>query len=222
MSPSASRKRILEMFRPGKSPRSWLSTSPMLSRARDEADCLIVLPTCPGVAGEVHQTVLADLDLVATLKGDLVDAVTVHVGAVQAAHVRDRVAVAGTPELGVAPGHGDVVEEDLAVGVTAGGDRLGVQQEAAAGARTPLHDQQGAARGQGVDRGGVGVVERALLAVLAPLLGGSAERDRRRRLTGTLAGAPAGAVALPLPGRGVGRLQASSALRAEACPVGVL
>jgi hypothetical protein len=166
----------------------------MLNRARDEA-------------------VLADLHLVAALEGDLVDAVPVDVRPVEAAHVRDRVAVRRTAELGVPARDRHVVEEDLALGVASGGDHLGVEEEAAAGARAALHDQQCAARRQRVDRGGVGVTEGALLAVLG-LLDGAAEGDRRGGLAGRLP-------RRLTRGRGA-RFETAPALGAETCSLGVL
>ena len=68
------------------------------------------------------------------------------------------------------PRDGHVVEEDLAVVVPAGGDHVLVEQEPAAGARALLHDEQRAARGQGVDGGRVDGVEVAVGGV--GLLGG--------------------------------------------------
>ena len=73
-----------------------------------------------------------------------------------------REARAGAAELRVAAGDRDVVEEDLAVGVAAGADEVGVEQEPAARTRPALHDQQGVALGEGVHGGGV---DRAELAV---------------------------------------------------------
>ena len=104
---------------------------------------------------------------------------------------------------------GHVVEEDLALGVPAGGHHVGVEQEPAARARPALHDQQGAARRQGVHRGRVGVVEGALL-----------------RCSASLTGPPKVIVAVVSLGRlaraAGGRLETAPALRAEARAVGVL
>src|SRR5581483_11088776 len=68
-------------------------------------------------AGEEHQAVLADLDLVAVVQRHLVDPLPVDVGAVEAAHVGDCEAGRGAAELDVAPRDGDVVEEDVALRV---------------------------------------------------------------------------------------------------------
>ena len=76
----------------------------------------------------------------------VVDAVAVDVGAVEAADVADGEAVGLAAELGVPARDRDVVEEDLAVRVAAGGDHVGVEQEPAARARAALHDEQRAAR----------------------------------------------------------------------------
>src|SRR3954454_23693566 len=66
-------------------------------------------------AGEEDQAVLADPDLVTVLEQRVVDPAAVHVGAVGAADVVDRVGAALAPELHVPSGDGDVVEEDLAL-----------------------------------------------------------------------------------------------------------
>src|SRR5262249_41994142 len=117
------------MVTEGKSGRSWSSTSPMLSRTRPEAALAPVIPLTAGslrggrrtvrglVALEENQAVLADLHLVGVLQDHGVDAIAVHVRAVQAAGVRDAEGRALACERGVPPGDGDVVEEDLAVGV---------------------------------------------------------------------------------------------------------
>src|SRR5690606_15965102 len=159
-------------------------------------------------AGEEHQPELADLHLVAVLQQHRpVDPVAVDVGAVEAADVADREALRTAAELRVPTGHGHVIEEDLALGVAAGVDLLGVEQEPAAGARTALDDQQRAAGRQRVDGRGVGLVERAVVA-LAPRR--CAEGDGRGRLAGRVR-------------RGSGRLlKARAALGTEPSIVRVL
>ena len=90
---------------------------------------------------------------------DLVDPVAVDVGAVEAADVarrRSRRSVAA--ELGVPARDGHVVEEDVAVGVAAGGHLVVVEQEPGAGVGAALHDQQRGAGRQRVDGGLVGPV----------------------------------------------------------------
>src|SRR4051794_25032875 len=68
---------------------------------------------------EEHQPELADLHLVAAAEGRRLHPLPVDVGAVEAAHVPDGEEAALAVELGVAPRHGDVVEEDVTVGVPA-------------------------------------------------------------------------------------------------------
>src|SRR5829696_1692422 len=114
------------------------------------------------VAGEEDQPVLADLDLVAVGQRDRLDPVAVDVGAVEASDVAHRVAVAGAVEDRVPTGDGDVVEEDLAVGVAAGIDDVLVEEEATACSRTLLDDEQGGSDGQRVDRGRVDGAELAI------------------------------------------------------------
>src|SRR5690348_13492749 len=59
-------------------------------------------------AGQEHQPELADLHLVATLQRDLVDALAVHIGAVEATDVADGEALGRLAELRMTPRHGDV------------------------------------------------------------------------------------------------------------------
>src|SRR5262245_16148538 len=90
------------MVTPGKSGRSSSSTCPMFIRW--VAPWPMVRATEPsplsgtaarsdgrrGVAGEEDQSVLADLDLVGVLEHDLVDAVAVDIGAVEAPGIGHR------------------------------------------------------------------------------------------------------------------------------------
>src|SRR5919202_335829 len=119
MRPCSSKKRILEMVTSGKSGRSAARTSPMLMDGRGpscrRAAALATGPSPPGAgpaaprAGVEHHPVLADLDLVAVPQDDLVDAVALHVRAVQRAHVtKDEHAAGPAHELRVAPRHRDV------------------------------------------------------------------------------------------------------------------
>jgi hypothetical protein len=97
--------------------------------------------------------VLADLDLVAVPQDDLVDPITLHIGAVERAHVaHDEDAPGAAQELGVPAGDRDVVQEDVAVRAAAGGRLLRVQQEARARVRSPLDDEQRRIHRQRVDR----------------------------------------------------------------------
>src|SRR4029453_18381529 len=108
----------------------------------------------------------------------------------------DGEAVGAAADLGVAPRDGDVVQEDVALGVAAGGDRLLVEQEAAAGVRAPPHDQHGGVLAEVLDRG-----EDLFLHLSFEVLGGQADG-----------------------GRGVVRRagQGGPAVRAEVGPFGVL
>src|SRR5689334_16111475 len=130
MSPSSSRKRILEIVTSGKSGRSLPSTSPMLMKACPPLVCGSAtsahLSCCR--AGEEHQPVLADLHLVAPGEHGALDALAVEVGAVEASHVAHREPVALPDELGVPTRHRDVVQEDVAVGVPARGRQVGVEK----------------------------------------------------------------------------------------------
>src|SRR4051794_21954442 len=160
--PLSSRNRIFGMVMPGKSRRSWSRTSPMLSLTRPEVAAaepgsLVMEPSRALVTLEEHEPVLADLHLVGVLEDHRVDAVAVDVGAVQAARVGDGEAVALAGEGRVPPGDRDVVEEDLAVGVPAGGRDVLVEQETAAGSGAALDDEQRRADreridGRGIDR----------------------------------------------------------------------
>ena len=70
--------------------------------------------------GEEDQAELADLHLVPAVQRDLLDPLTVDVGAVQAADVADGEHPAAVPaELHVPAGDGDVVEEDVALRMAA-------------------------------------------------------------------------------------------------------
>src|ERR687896_213698 len=96
---------------------------------------------------EEDEAVLADLELVAVLELRRLDALPVQEGAVQAALVLDEEGAVALDEHRVAPGDGDVVEEDPTVGrasdrraLALGSERLALA--AAAGAddeRRPLH-----------------------------------------------------------------------------------
>ena len=92
--------------------------------------------------GIEDQAVLADLHLVAAGERRVVDAFPVDVGAVERADVAHREAVVDPAELGMPPGHGDVVEEDVAGRVPAGGGDVGVEQEPAAGVGATAYDEQ--------------------------------------------------------------------------------
>src|SRR5215213_2053861 len=153
------------MVIPGKSGRSRSRTSPMFSRTRPAAvapvpnDSVTAPFSLVLVALEEHQAVLPDLHLVGVLEDDGVDAVAVDVGAVEAARVGDGEGVVLAGERRVAARDRHVVEEDLAVGMAAGGDDVLVEQEAAARPGPALYDQERGTSGQGVHRRGVHGVE---------------------------------------------------------------
>src|SRR5688500_13797525 len=66
---------------------------------------------------EEDEPELADLQFVAVAERGLVDALLVDVGPVQRTRVTQHVPGRGALDLGMAAGHGDVVEHDLAVGM---------------------------------------------------------------------------------------------------------
>src|SRR4051812_7112617 len=73
-----------------------------------------------GTTEQEHQLELADLQLVAVDKGGLVDALPIEVGAVERTDVPDLEPVGAGQDLDVAARDGDVVEEDVALGMAAG------------------------------------------------------------------------------------------------------
>ena len=77
-----------------------------------------------------------------------VHGLTVDIRAVEAAGVDDAEFAVFTPELGVAAAHGDVVEQDVAVGMAARPREVPVQQESGPGAGPACDDQQGRAARQ--------------------------------------------------------------------------
>src|SRR5205807_353246 len=121
-------------------------------------------------------------------------------------------------------GHGHVVEEDIAVRVTARGGQVAVEAEPAARVGTAHDQEQRAARRQRAERRGVRE------EILAEIVLGPAERDRRgglaRALAARVAARPAGGSREPWPGRhpGPGRYrrgQLGPAVRAEPGPAGI-
>ena len=71
--------------------------------------------------GQEHQTELAHLDLVTVGQHRRVDQFTVDIGAVEAVDVDDLEFAVLPPKLGVVLADGDVVEDDVAVGMPADG-----------------------------------------------------------------------------------------------------
>jgi len=79
-------------------------------------------PVFVGARGrEKEQAELAYLDFVAVGQDCRSNRLTVDIGAVEAADVDDLEFVVLAPELGVPAADGDVIAEDIAVGVSAGG-----------------------------------------------------------------------------------------------------
>src|SRR5918994_1898963 len=154
-------------------------------------------------AGEVDEAELADLHLVTTGEVSDVDRLTVDVGAVEAADVVDRETAALSVELHVPPADGDVVQEDIAVGVSPRRRDVLVEQEAAAGVGSTLDHQQGGAGRERLDGAGVRVDRLGDLGCLAGVFPADLGND-------------AGGLPDPLLG------ERRAALRAEATALGVL
>src|SRR5436190_17690552 len=125
----------------------------------------------PSLSGEEHQLELADLQLVAGGQFRLVDALPVDVGAIEASVVVEVEPVVAPADLGVAAGHGHVVEKDVALGMAPGRGDVLVDQEVGSGVRAPTHDDQRLPCVELVER------ERDLLAGLLLDLDGG---ERRR------------------------------------------
>src|SRR6201988_5490545 len=93
-------------------------------------------------AREKEQAELAYLDFVAVRQNCRLHWLTVDVGAGEAADVDDLELVVLASELGVPATDGDVIAEDIAVGVSAGGgDRL-IQHEPRSRVRAALDHKQ--------------------------------------------------------------------------------
>src|SRR4029079_5730323 len=114
ISPWLSRNRIFEIVTSGNSSSRSPSTSPI-----ERWGMVRSTPITSDIGAlEEHQAELADLQLVAVTEWlRLVDAILVHVGAVERPGVADHVATLRALDLRVAPRHGDVVQADLAVGM---------------------------------------------------------------------------------------------------------
>src|SRR5450756_135966 len=119
---------------------------------RSESTALADLRT----AGHEQQPKLADLYLVSPGQLGLLDPLTVHVGAVEAANVANGEAIAMPVELGVPPGDRHVVEEDVAVRMPAGRGEVAVEQEPGPLVRPAEHDEKRRARRKRVHRGVIG------------------------------------------------------------------
>src|SRR5690606_23463155 len=127
--PWLSRNRIFETEMSGNSSRRRLITSPML------------ISRSSAIAVGNDEVEPADEDLVAGAQRRLVHAHLVDIGAVGGPAVLHPERVPDHDEPAVLPGHGDVVEEDVALGVPAdGGDPL-LEQVGDAAARAALHHE---------------------------------------------------------------------------------
>src|ERR1700752_2459213 len=111
-------------------------------------------PVIVGAGGrEKEQAELAYLDFVAVGQNCRLPWLTVDIGAVEAADVNDLELVVLASELGVPAADGDVIAEDVAVGVSAGGgDRL-IKREPRSRVRAPFAHQQCVTVRQLVDPG---------------------------------------------------------------------
>ena len=92
--------------------------------------------------GEKDQAELAYLDFVAVGQDCRLHRLTVDVGAVEAADVDDLEFAVVSPEFGVPAADGDVIAEDVAVGVSAGGRHRLIQHEPRARVRAALDHEQ--------------------------------------------------------------------------------
>src|SRR5439155_2016939 len=116
-----------------------------LDRDQDLADGHVVARRHRSLPHEEGQLELPDLQLVAVGELRLLDPLPVHVRPVQAPDVVDEELAVLAPELRVAPGDGDVVQEDVALRMPAGRGHVLVDQELRPRVRTSLHDEQGLA-----------------------------------------------------------------------------
>jgi len=91
---------------------------------------------------EKDQAELAYLDFVAVGQDCRLHRLTVDIGAVEAADVDDLEFAVLAPELGVPAADGDVIAEDIAVGVSAGGRNRLIQHEPRSRVRAALDHKQ--------------------------------------------------------------------------------
>ena len=125
---------------------------------------------------EEHEHETTDLQVVEVVQRRGVDPVMVDVGAVERPRVAHVVPVGDTLDRRVTPRDGDVVEEDVGVGMTAESGDVAVEDEAAAGIRAAAHDEHAHALGQL----GQGLAE---LLVELEALGELGEAERRLLVT---------------------------------------
>src|SRR5260370_570952 len=153
ISPSPPRKRILDGLISANSGRTCPSTSPIPNQPPPFPPPLPSLP-------------LPALDPTPADELRLLDALPVHVGAVEAAHVADGEPGALAVKLGVPPGYGHVVEEDVAIGVAARGGQVAVEAEPAARVGAAHDQKQRAAWRQSTEQDGTREKILAELAVI--------------------------------------------------------
>src|SRR5919206_1844100 len=80
---------------------------------------------------QVHESELADLHLVPSRQRGGVDPLAVDIRTVQRSDIMHRVSAAFTAKLGMPARHGDIVQKDVAVRMTASADDVLIEQEAA-------------------------------------------------------------------------------------------
>src|SRR6185312_6269071 len=90
--------------------------------------------------GQEDQAKLADLHLVAVAQHRRLRRFPVDVGAVEATDVDDADIAVLPPELRVPAAYGDVVEKDIAAGMSARRRHLLIQQKPGTGVRSAFHD----------------------------------------------------------------------------------
>src|SRR5690606_37368999 len=150
-SPWESRKRNFDTEMSGNSSRNNSMTSPMLS-------------VSSGIAVNYEEVESSYQYFVACLQLGRVDPRLVDVGAVGRARVLHQQSAFLDDEPAVVTGHGDVVQEDVAVGVAAHGGDPGVEDERHPRPRALLDDQ--GETSDPFDRRRLGRGERVLLAIL--------------------------------------------------------
>src|SRR6266508_1497032 len=131
MSPWLSRNRIFEIVMSGNSSRRMLRTSPIERcdwRCGSASRSRVLLDA----ADDECQDEPSDLELVEMPERSGLDTFVVHVRAVQRARVAHLVALAVVADHGVAARDGDVVEEDVRVGMATHRRGVAVEREATA------------------------------------------------------------------------------------------
>ncbi len=111
---------------------------------------MVRLPV-PLAAEHEAQAVAPDLHLVAVLQARLVDALAVHVGAVQRTDVAQHVPSSVALDDDVTARHRDVVEEDLGIGMAPDGGHRRLEPVRGTGVRAVPHDEHADARREAVE-----------------------------------------------------------------------